>query len=92
MKDLLITIYGGGEEAVAAAQKLSTAGQWISVTERLPVVDGAYIVSTPVRNWFEGPKSFADVAYYGEGVFRDEDDWHILSVTHWMPLPEPPAA
>jgi hypothetical protein len=38
MKDLLITVYGGGDDAVEAAKKLTAVAEWIPVSERLPDV------------------------------------------------------
>lgn len=89
MKDLLITIYGGGNDAVAAAEKLAGISRWIHINERLPE-DGRYIVFRQIP----GGNSYIDIAI----LFVDAGHEAGLSplpslmhVTHWMPLPEPPA-
>jgi hypothetical protein len=90
MKDLLITVYGGGEDAVEAAKKIFTLGEWISVEERLPEPDTFAIVAT---------KDGVCEALYGLGGIESPNDppyWMVSGYgevwpTHWMPLPEPPA-
>ena len=97
MKDLLITIYNGGDEAVEAAQQIAGLSEivpqddepgWIPVEERLPEPD------------YMG-NSVGVLACLPDGerciVFCDNDEygvrWQCNSTqkpTHWMPLPEPP--
>lgn len=63
--------------------------EWISVKERMPRYNKDVITFAPnmampiVVDWYNG--------YYGE----DDNEWHEgwntgRSITHWMPLPEPP--
>lgn len=59
--------------------KLKAQQRWIPVTERLPEVDGKYIVCT-AKNSVYCTRWRKD--YFGT-------DFHT-HVTHWMPLPEPP--
>jgi hypothetical protein len=63
--------------------------EWISVKERLPEVgNGMFLVSY----LFAGKHPCMMVcAWYG-GAFRGLDLIAMSTVTHWMPLPEPPEA
>lgn len=59
-------------------------GGWISVTDRLPKKKGDYLIYNTYGivwpYWYdpEGKRWYDDCGYLTE------------SVTHWMPLPEPP--
>ena len=81
-----------------------TVQEWISVKDRLPEKDGAYLVTT---NSFGDRQSvkFRWFAKDGENVDAydlagQKDVWYLYdsecgyisinSVTHWMPLPLPP--
>ena len=57
--------------------------KWIPVTERLPENDTAVIVATDNGIVFQ-----CLYAYDGWDLW----DGHSVNVTHWMPLPEPPAS
>ena len=81
-----------------------TVQEWISVDDRLPEKDGAYLVTT---NSF-GDRQSVKLRWFakdGENVDAydlagQKDVWYlydiecgyvsIKTVTHWMPLPEPP--
>lgn len=81
-----------------------TAQEWVSVNDRLPQKDGAYLVTT---NSF-GDRQRVKLRWFakdGENVDAHDlagqkDVWYlydiecgyvsIKTVTHWMPLPEPP--
>ena len=81
-----------------------TVQEWISVKDRLPEKDGAYLVTTnsfgdrqSVKfRWFAKDAEMAG-AYDLAG---QKNVWYLYdsecgyisinSVTHWMPLPEPP--
>ena len=81
-----------------------TVQEWISVDDRLPEKDGAYLVTTNGVSGLQNVK-FRWFAKDGEMVeahdlARQKDVWYlydiecgyvsIKTVTHWMPLPEPP--
>lgn len=57
-------------------------GKWISVEDELPPEEINVIVCTTSRN------IAIDYRYSNSGVWRTE--FNRYSVTHWMPLPEPP--
>lgn len=82
MKDLLITIHNGGDEAVEAAQKLQALGEWVAVSERVP--EGYKRVLVCLDN-----RAVCEAAFNPQyGWF--ETEWRCYRPTHWMPLPEPP--
>lgn len=85
MKDLLIGIYGGGEQAVEDAMKLSGMARWVAVEEQSPP-DG-WVLVTVVRNGV----AEVGLARSVKGMLHpgcDSPDM-VTRVTHWMPLPEP---
>ena len=81
-----------------------TVQKWISVKDRLPEKDGAYLVTT---NSF-GDRQSVKLRWFakdGENIDAydlagQKDVWYlydiecgyvsIKTVTHWMPLPQPP--
>jgi hypothetical protein len=99
MKDLLITVYGGGDEAVAAVDGMSKdwreqleqaaseiERRWIPVEERLPPDNVAVLVNHE--------SSGVEMAFRQDGQWGISWTNHMHSgcaYTHWMPLPEPPA-
>lgn len=58
--------------------------KWVKCTDRLPYVEGEYIVYETLNNrvqhdyWMEPEPA--------EGFWNHYD----MNVTHWQPLPEPP--
>ena len=83
--------------------KMETTTKWIPVTERLPDNLDAYLVVVMYKYNHELEYSYdTDVATfdpsgdagYIDGVWSTYNDWDegqdCLTVTHWMPLPEPP--
>lgn len=96
MKDLLITIYNGGDEAVAAVERMGKdwreqleqaaaeiERRWIPVGERLPEID---------QNVLACHSGEVGISHrYVDGWYWDVDEWHKpFTPSHWMPLPEPP--
>lgn len=65
------------------ADGLRERNEWISVDERLPTNEGKYLVCTAKGKVYV--ENFVD--YYGNGKRLCFDNY---TVTHWMPLPEPP--
>ena len=96
MKDLLITVYGGGDEAVAAVDRMSKDWReqleqaadeierlWIPVEERMPA-EGTIVLA------WDGTRIV--FGYARDGQWIDTlYGWVIPDgPRHWMPLPEPP--
>ena len=59
-----------------------TVQEWISVKDRLPEKDEIVIICTDENFIYAGE-------LIGDTWFLDNDSW-TATVTHWMPLPEPP--
>ena len=59
-----------------------TVQEWISVDDRLPDDDEVVIICTDKNFVYAGE-------LIGDTWFLDNDSW-TATVTHWMPLPEPP--
>ena len=74
------------EDALTARiAELEAERRWIPVSERLPERDGFYLVLenvNQVAGYYHWCKVF--------GWNTDGGRTNIQSVTHWMPLPEPP--
>lgn len=92
VKDLLITVYGGGEDAVNAVAPLLKAaaiGEWVPVNERMPDRNGGILVCVVA----DGGKPFVDSAHFFNGLWWTGESpaaKYPFRVTHWMPLPEVP--
>ena len=56
--------------------KMVDVNGWVSVKDRLPELGTVVLVAKDIGS--------VNTTYFGVNGFRDE------SVTHWMPLPEPP--
>ena len=59
-----------------------TVQEWISVNDRLPDDDEVVIICTDKNFVYAGE-------LIGDTWFLDNDSW-TATVTHWMPLPQPP--
>lgn len=72
--------------------------RWIPVTERLPEVFAPVLVKYLGYNDGSASPTNVDTAvllegnvwYWWEGDLADCDDEVKCTITHWMPLPEPP--
>lgn len=78
-------------DAIACVKTMPTAdvaprAEWISVRERLPDGNGVFLVSLK-ESGYENLVYF-DVIPYADGEWRNLPD--KFTVSHWMPLPEPP--
>ena len=83
MKELLIRIHNGGDDAVEAAKKLQP--QWISVSERQPQLGDRII------GWHSMKENKTTTTWMTAGGVRSMEDERLSNLTHWMPIPEPPA-
>lgn len=78
--------------------KLEPPHRWIPCSERLPETDGPYLVAYDKNGWI-GAYNFAQEQDF-PGLTGKKNVWWRMgdnqrplmccSVTHWMPLPEPP--
>ena len=68
------------ERLIANGVTIRERGEWIPVTERLPERNGRYLTHCNVDG-----QSLVCILYYCKVGGFNED-----TVTHWMPLPEPP--
>jgi hypothetical protein len=97
MRDFLITIHNGGDEAVAAVQRMGDDWRlqleqaaaeverlWIPVDERLPELHEHVI------GWQQGWARAAEVWLGANGQWLGGDFEPADEVSHWMPLPAPP--
>ena len=82
----------------------NVGGKWIPVTERLPDMDGKYLVfeqgvfgtNTRALSFATDGRKVDEYDFHSEWknvwYYYDSEWGHITidRVTHWMPLPEPP--
>lgn len=61
--------------------------KWISVEDRLPETESRCLV---VRYDAVTKTSFIDILWFDKGTWWNRVFGGEYSVTHWMPLPEPP--
>jgi hypothetical protein len=85
-------------------EELEAKSKWIPVTERLPEKDGDYLVFKVFdqKTWCDVISFAKDGRKVSECTFGKkwqniwyyyDSEWGYIrtdSVTHWMPLPEPP--
>ena len=89
VKDLVEKLIANG---VTFATDNNVGSKWIPVTERLPEDDEVVLIMCKIGKMFVG---------YHKHLYPGYEFWQILTardstkkitytVTHWMPLPEPP--
>ena len=61
--------------------------KWISVTEKLPEEDGYYLCC--IKSSLFPDRIYIDILECDKSSF-EEGHIYTDTVTHWMPLPEPP--
>ncbi len=69
--------------AISEALTLTSVSKWVAVTEKLPLVDGFYLV------YIDGLTEEKALFKNNEFHVRDETLMEC-EVTHWMYLPKPP--
>lgn len=72
------------QRAIEKIENAPTIGAWIDVKNELPEKDGDYLIfNTDGAVW---------IYWYDEEYkeWYDDNGYQTESVTHWMPLPEPP--
>lgn len=63
--------------------------EWVSVKDRLPVIDVPVLCMKKSKNYFIG--SYIGANYTnGYAAFKHAEKDMTIGVSHWMPLPEPP--
>lgn len=89
MKDLIVTVHRGGDQAVEAAEQLAGMNRWTLCTDQEPEIVGESL-SEVVLAWRPGeewPQPAFVQLENGKRVWK----WkHEGRPTHWMPMPEVP--
>lgn len=104
IEDVVELLKNPGANGVTFATENNVGYKWVPVTESLPEADGRYLVHKNHwgSTWFDVLSFAKDGRKVDEYDFRKnwknvwynyDSEWgHVTtdSVTHWMPLPEPP--
>lgn len=67
--------------------------RWIPVSERLPGKTGHYIVFVELKCDGQRISAWTQVTwFFGEFILEcpEDEKCFVATVTHWMPLPQPP--
>lgn len=69
--------------------------QWISVKDRLPEVAGNYLVcffnpESNLKRLYSITSIWSRGKWYFDFMEKEKAEDHTLTITHWMPLPNPP--
>jgi len=88
MKNLYEVVYGGGDEAVRAATDLAGTSQWILYADRKPSRERRVIVC---RHYPDGRRYVDVIVWFHDDECGLPPSPTFECITHWMPLPEPPA-
>ena len=77
-------------KAVQNMPTLTPPNEWVSVEERLPN-DKQIVLFRQKNGFIYCAEYFAGNSLCSPSWFIDCDCWEAKEVTHWMPLPTPPA-
>lgn len=91
--DALNYAIGEAIDKLAAYEDAEEKFRWIPVTERLPEKTNDYLVHVKCECDGNFVSAWEQVAWFCEKFYWDHrygDDVFEETVTHWMPLPEPP--
>lgn len=104
LKTDLTRFYDGVVTAKQLIDEQPTVSGWISVKDRLPMIDENVLVFAQGKeDGFIGETKIAiaymtDCTYFGGSPIKVEPRWRCplqffltdYEITHWMPLPKPP--
>ena len=79
--------YGNDDIAEKLISKGVTVQEWISADDRLPEEDGYYLCC--IKSSLFPDRVYIDILECDKGSF-EEGHIYTDTVTHWMPLPQPP--
>lgn len=79
-------LVGWNARSAAMLQGAEPLQGWIACSERMPEIEGHYLVWANASN-LDGYCDHQAMATYQGGEWSNEFNW---LVTHWMPLPEAP--
>lgn len=85
MENAILDLQHENDDLRTRIGELEQAHRWIPIGERLPNRDGFYLILenvNQVAGYYHWCKQF--------GWNTDGGRIHIQTVTHWMPLPQPP--
>lgn len=89
------TYFGLTKLAASRWWNCQTKDKWVSVEDRLPDKDGAYLVirNGGIKGWVGLFELCSECEMYGRWYWpraNGKRDEQMFAVTHWMPLPDSP--